>query len=298
MDAMTRSPEVAFPHVDGVKHSYVDLPGLRMHVAEAGAGDPVLLLHGFPQNWFEFREVIPALAARYRVICPDLRGAGWTAVPPDGYHSQQLQADALALMESLRVDRVHILGHDWGALLGFDLALNHPQRVRSLVSVATPHPYIRFHPKLLLVLWRLWFQFVLIAPGLGPWLLNRKSQRLNRYLLTSNAHKPFSEADLQVFTGPFLDRDRARAGTALYRGFIMKGAMQIMTGRYRKNRLTTPTVVLYGAADPALKPELLGGYEEHTDDLTVVLIDDAAHFAIDDRPDAVIEQAEALFART
>ena len=65
-----------FPQLDGVEHRFLDLPGLRMHVAEAGAGEPLLLLHGFPQHWWGWYKVLPALAQRYRVIAPDLRGAG------------------------------------------------------------------------------------------------------------------------------------------------------------------------------------------------------------------------------
>ncbi|MCW2564729.1 MAG: putative hydrolase or acyltransferase of alpha/beta superfamily, partial [Mycobacterium sp.] len=89
------------PQLDGVEHRFLDLPGLRMHVAEAGSGEPLLLLHGFPQHWWAWRKVIPALAERYRVICPDLRGAGWTDAPADGYTSDQLTADILGLLDAL-----------------------------------------------------------------------------------------------------------------------------------------------------------------------------------------------------
>ena len=69
------------PEIDGVTHRYVDLPGVRMHVAEAGGGPPILLLHGWPQHWWIWRKVIPALAENHRVICPDLRGFGWSEAP-------------------------------------------------------------------------------------------------------------------------------------------------------------------------------------------------------------------------
>src|SRR5690554_3979194 len=94
------------PHVAGVRHRFVDLPGLRMHVAEAGSGEPVLLLHGFPQHWWEWREVIPGLAERYHVIAPDLRGSGWTDAPHAGYWRDQLRDDVLALLDELGLERV------------------------------------------------------------------------------------------------------------------------------------------------------------------------------------------------
>src|SRR4051794_33022829 len=78
-----------FPEVEGVEHRYVDAGGLRMHVAEAGPqGEPIMLLHGWPQHWYLWRDVIPPLAEEYRVIAPDLRGFGWSDAPPDGYDKE------------------------------------------------------------------------------------------------------------------------------------------------------------------------------------------------------------------
>lgn len=286
------------PHLDGVSHRYVDLPGLRMHVAEAGRGEPVLLLHGFPQHWWEWRKVIPGLAEHYRVICPDLRGAGWSDAPRRGYTRDQLLADVVALLDALELDRVHLIAHDWGALVGFQLSLNHPGRVRDHLCLATPHPYIGWDIRLLAVMWRLWFQPVVAAPLLGRVMLGR-SERFARYLLcnfTSN-RDAFTEADVACFVARLREPARAHAGSTLYRGFIMREALRIMAGRYRSSRLGTPTRVLYGLDDPGIRPEFLGGYEDHADDLELVVIEGAHHFIADDRPDAVVECARALFAR-
>ncbi|MBJ7291840.1 alpha/beta fold hydrolase, partial [Williamsia sp.] len=104
------------PHVDGVEHQYVDAGPLRMHVAVAGPADapPLLLLHGWPQHWYLWRDVIPAVSDRYRVIAPDLRGFGWTDAPPGGYRKERLATDILALLDALGIDRVRLVGHDWG----------------------------------------------------------------------------------------------------------------------------------------------------------------------------------------
>src|SRR5512133_641344 len=87
----------AWPRLAGVDHRFVQIPSLRMHVAEAGNPDAptVLLLHGFPQHWWEWRKVIPPLAERSRVVAPDLRGAGWTDAPADGYTVGDVLADVL-----------------------------------------------------------------------------------------------------------------------------------------------------------------------------------------------------------
>jgi pimeloyl-ACP methyl ester carboxylesterase len=288
---------IALPTLTGVEHAYVDLPGLRMHVAEAGAGEPVLLLHGFPQHWWEWRGIIPRLAPHYRVICPDLRGAGWTDAPAEGYTSEQQRADVLALLDCLGLDRVRLVAHDWSAIVGFQLAIHHPERIEQYVSLATPHPWIRFRPAMLRGAWRLWFQPVIATPGVGPRLLARGDQRLARYLLEQDGAGGAlrSAEDREAFLAPLRQPERARAGSAIYRGLILPELRRIITGAYRESRLVVPTLVLYGTADPALVPNLHRGYEAYADDLAVEPIEGASHFLADQRPDPVADRILAFF---
>jgi pimeloyl-ACP methyl ester carboxylesterase len=288
---------IALPTLSGVEHAYVDLPGLRMHVAEAGAGEPVLLLHGFPQHWWEWRGIIPRLAPHYRVICPDLRGAGWTDAPAEGYTSEQQRADVLALLDCLGLDRVRLVAHDWSAIVGFQLAIHHPERIEQYVSLATPHPWIRFRPAMLRGAWRLWFQPVIATPGVGPRLLARGDQRLARYLLEQDGAGGAlrSAEDREAFLAPLRQPERARAGSAIYRGLILPELRRIVTGAYRESRLVVPTLVLYGTADPALVPNVHGGHETYADDLAVEPIEGASHFLADQRPDPVADRILAFF---
>ena len=288
---------IALPTLSGVEHAYVDLPGLRMHVAEAGAGEPVLLLHGFPQHWWEWRGIIPRLAPHYRVICPDLRGAGWTDAPAEGYTSEQQRTDVLALLDCLGLDRVRLVAHDWSAIVGFQLAIHHPERIEQYVSLATPHPWIRFRPAMLRGAWRLWFQPVIATPGVGPRLLARGDQRLARYLLEQDGAGGAlrSAEDREAFLAPLRQPERARAGSAIYRGLILPELRRIVTGAYRESRLDVPTLVLYGTADPALVPNVHGGYEANADDLAVEPIEGASHFLADQRPDPVADRILAFF---
>lgn len=289
-----------FPSLTGVTHRFFDLPGLRMHVAEAGSGDPVLLLHGFPQNWWEWRWVMPELAKHYRVICPDMRGAGWTDAPAEGYSKAPLTADVVALLDELDLGRVHLIAHDWGALVGYNLCFQHPDRVRSFLSLATPHPYIRFTPRVLTVMWRLWFQLVIVTPYLGPRLLGRGRQPLARWLLESFAVNPeaWTAEDIELFVSRLRDPHRARSAASLYRGLILPEAVRIMSGRYRGTRLTTPTVALFGDDDAGLAADMLGGFESHVDDFALELVPGAGHYLADDRPEIVSTRALDLFART
>jgi len=93
-----------------VTHRFVTVRGVRLHVAEAGGGDPVLLLHSFPQHWYAWRRVIPLLAGQYRLICPDWRGFGWSEAPARGYDTASRAADVLALMDALGLYRVRLVG--------------------------------------------------------------------------------------------------------------------------------------------------------------------------------------------
>lgn len=288
------------PHLPGVTHSFLDLPGLRMHVAEAGKGEPLVLLHGFPQHWWAWRKVIPALAEHYRVICPDLRGAGWTDAPGDGYTSEQLLSDVVALLDALQLETVHLAGYDWGALVGYRLCLRNPQRVTRFVALAAPHPYPEFHPRMLLSLWKLWPMLAIATPGLGPRLL--RSGRLPRWQMTSDTRdgSVWSEEDLDIFVSLLKDPARARAGSYLYRDFILAETKR--PNAYRGTRLRTPTLslygaVLYGGGDPSREhPEIIGGYERYADDFTMRHVPGAGYFIPEEQPDAVVAQTLEFLA--
>jgi pimeloyl-ACP methyl ester carboxylesterase len=291
--------ELPLPDLDGVEHRFVKLPGLVMHVAEAGQGEPLLLLHGFPQHWWGWSKVLPALAQHYRVICPDLRGSGWTDAPTTGYTSDQLVADVVALLDAMEIEKARVVGHDWGALLGFLLCLQHPDRVERFVSLAVPHPFVRFHPRLLATLPRLWFQYAIATPILGPALLRRGTQPLARYLLEHYTadRAAFSEDDVELFVAPFRQRARAKAGSAQYRNFIVPIFGRVLAGRYRRTRLRTPTLIMFGSQDPNMNAELLDGHQAHADDLTVEEVAGASHFLVDERPDDVVERTLSFLSR-
>jgi len=290
------SPPPTFP---GIEHRFVELPdGLRMHVAAAGQGDPVLLLHGFPQHWWEWRDVIPALAENHRVIVPDQRGAGWTDAPETGYDRKQLVADVVALLDALEIDRVHLVSHDWGALVSGLLCFEHPERVRSYMCIAIPHPFIRFDIRALPAFRHLWFQYVVATPGVGPRLLS--SGGLVRRVIRgfSSPRTTWTDDDLDAYVARMREPARARAASSLYRGLILPEIARIARGVYRDQKLTTPTVVLCGADDPVMRPEFLGGYEDNADDLTIEVVPDASHFIPDEQPAAVAKHALELIART
>lgn len=117
--------------------------GIELAVHVEGSGPPVLLLHGFPDDRQVWRHQIPALvAAGYTVIAPDLRGCGESPAPAgvSAYRLERLVGDLVALLDGLGIDRARVIGHDWGAVLGWQLAIHHPQRVLHYVALSVGHP--------------------------------------------------------------------------------------------------------------------------------------------------------------
>ncbi|MDG4796169.1 alpha/beta fold hydrolase [Micromonospora sp. WMMD1082] len=128
----------------------IDARGLRFDVTAGGPeqGEPVLLLHGFPQHSGEWAGVLPALhAAGLRTYALDQRGYSPQARPTqvEAYRLGELVADATAVLDALGVTAAHVVGHDWGAVVGWALAAAHPGRVRTLTAVSVPHPAAMAH---------------------------------------------------------------------------------------------------------------------------------------------------------
>jgi pimeloyl-ACP methyl ester carboxylesterase len=296
MHNTTIAPEI--PALPGTTHRFVELPSVRMHIATAGEGSPVLLLHGFPQHWWEWHDVIPGLAPTHLVICPDLRGAGWTDAPRRGYTRDDLAEDLVALLDALELERVDIISHDMGSISGFALCQEHPKRVRRHVAIGVPPPFIHFTPRLIPVMKHLWFQQALATPGLGARLARGKKQKLPRYLFRSFAAGPdfWTEARVEAYIAQLREPARASAASALYRHLVMPEFSRILRGRYRRQRLTTPTLLLFGAEDaaftPALAEHLLRGWEEYADSIEYDFIEGAAHFAVDEQPAQVLARAQ------
>lgn len=296
--------EGPFPALDGVRHRFVQLPGLRVHVAEAGAGEPLVLLHGFPQHWWGWRKVLPALAEHYRVIAPDLRGAGWTEAPRHGYTEEQLVSDVIGLLDALEVHRVHLAGLDIGGILGFRLCLSRPERVRRFVCLAAPHPYPVPSLGVLREAWRLWPSLATALPLLGPRLVGRGRQRLPRRMMVGDTEDPhvWSAQDLELFLSRLRGPSRARAVTALYRALAVGSNRRAAAGAYRGTRLVTPTLMLYGKVlyagnrDAAGHPGLLHGYEAYADSVSLAHVPGSGYYLAEEQPDAVVRHLLGFLA--
>jgi pimeloyl-ACP methyl ester carboxylesterase len=265
-----------------------------MHVAEAGRGEPIVMLHGWPQHWYLWRHVIPLLAPHHRLICPDLRGFGWTDVPAGGYDKETLARDVVALLDALELERVGLMGHDWGGWTGFLVALAHPQRVSRFVALNIVPPWPSANARALRSLWRFWYQVVVGAPWLGRAAVGGGLARsaLTGNLVRRDAITPTEvEAFTERLTGP-----RARASEQLYRTFVLRELGPLLAGRYRAEQLAVPTRLLFGERDAAISGAMVDGYEG-TPGLEIERTPDSGHFVVDEKPDWVAERALEFFAR-
>jgi pimeloyl-ACP methyl ester carboxylesterase len=292
---------VASPEIAGIRHSFVDAAGLRMHVVEAGPpdGDPVLVLHGWPQHWYQWRHQIPALAgAGYRVIVPDLRGFGQTDAPPDGYDKDNMATDVLNLMDAMGLERVRLLAHDWGGWIAFILCVRAPERFSRYVALNIPHLWSKTTPRLAAAFWRFWYQVVLASP-LGRWLL-RNRPNFVRSIIQSKSPNPqsWTDADIEAFTKPLQEPARAEASVQLYRTFLLREMGPVSAGKYQKHRLTVPTKLLFGEDDFAISKHFFDrDTKEFADDFTIEFVPDTGHFIAEERPELVNDRALEFFAR-
>lgn len=282
------------PSLDGVllRERHVSVQGVSIRVVEAGPEDGplVILLHGFPEFWYGWRRQIPALArAGYRVMAPDQRGYGWSGKPSgvEAYRVETLALDVVGLIRASGVERARaVVGHDWGAAVAWWVGIAHPDRLERLVVLNVPHPSrsvmkaaVRKRPTQLL---RSWYIFAFQLPGIPEWLLGRKRGRVLAANLRGKDPSSFTRAD----------RERYRDAWG------QPGALTGMLNWYRamlrhpprapgSNRVTVPTLILWGERDRYLSKELGPLSLAKCDRGRLVAFPDATHWLQHDEADGV-----------
>jgi pimeloyl-ACP methyl ester carboxylesterase len=280
------------PPVAGVAHRYVEVNGVRLHVAEAGSGAPLVLLHGWPQHWWCWRHLIPRLAQRHRVLAPDLRGWGWSDAPPGDYAKSTFAADVLALLDNEGLDRVELIGHDWGAYTAFLLALEHPQRVQRLLALDIAPPWTRLsrpRPRHLALPLLASYQVLLGTPVLGPLALTSSTQLVRTLIRAgSGPQARWSDEELDAYATVLREPARARASSACYRTFLTRELPNVARHGDRSHDLQVPALLAIGGASPL----------RHVVDrrpgpnLRVETVAGAGHFLPEEAPDQVARLAE------
>jgi pimeloyl-ACP methyl ester carboxylesterase len=286
------------PQLEGVEHHFVDVRGATLHVAELGdpGGPPVLLLHGWPQHWYSWRSLMPLLADRYRVLALDLRGFGWSEATPRGYRKTELADDVAGVLDALGIDRVNLVGHDWGGVVGFLVCLNHTDRVERYVPMNTGHVWptlaLKGVPK---QLGAMAYQGLLASPGIGR-RINASPRVVGKIMgaISANTDEVLPQY-LESFAPRFADKARAKAASQVYRTFQLYEYPRWVRGLYSDRRLTTPTLWLHGLSDPFFKPGMFKDIVDHADDVQIEYLEGCGHFPAEECPQAVAEHLRAFF---
>jgi pimeloyl-ACP methyl ester carboxylesterase len=276
------------PALTGVRHRYVDVGGLRMHVAEAGRGEPLVLLHGWPQHWYCFHRIIPRLAESFRLVVPDLRGFGWSDAPRGRYTKQQLAEDILALMRELGIDRYSVAGHDWGGIIAYLMAIAQPGAVRQVVALNTGHPWVRASRDLRgasTAVRSLPYQSMIAAPVTGRHFVRSVMVPLTARSMCRAG--TWTQTAARSYAAQFEERARVAATVRLYRTFLTVELPRWGTGALGDAHLDMPVMAIHGCADQVLRPSILDGLHAHISDLRIEKIPEADHFVCESAPHTV-----------
>jgi len=273
-----------------IEEHFVKTNGIRLHVVTAGApnGAPLILLHGFPEFWYGWRNQIPALAeAGFRIIVPDQRGYNLSDVP-HGVHAyglDMLVEDIVGVMEQFGIEKAHIVGHDWGAAVAWGLALYHPERVERLGILNVPHPEVmlKFLAKSPRQMLKSWYIGFFQLPWLPDWLL-----RLNNFagaintLQKSGLPNTFSIKDMDEYRRAYTNSGGLTGMINWYR------ALARYRPRMPKNiPLDMPVLIQWGKQDVALSAEMAEASLKLCKNGKLLFYENATHWVQHDEAEAV-----------
>ncbi|HWG44201.1 MAG TPA: alpha/beta hydrolase [Gemmataceae bacterium] len=270
-------------------HRYAVVNGVRLHYVEAGSGPLVVLLHGFPEFWYSWRHQIPALAAAgFRVFAPDLRGYNWSDKPAGvpAYRLETLLEDVVGLIHQAGEEKAAIVGHDWGGVLAWHLAMLRPQVVDKLTVLNAPHPAAYWRE---LRSWeqmrKSWYVLFFQLPGLPEQVIGAGDyDAVDRMLRRKPVHaEAFTREDVHLYKQALSRPGALTAALNYYRAL-----------RYPKERkaqdippISAPTLLLWGEQDSYLSLRLTEGLGAWVPNLRVVRFPDASHFVQNDVPERV-----------
>jgi pimeloyl-ACP methyl ester carboxylesterase len=271
--------------------------GVPIHYVAAGpaSGDrpPVVLLHGFPEFWYGWRQQIPALAAAgFHAVAPDLRGYNRSGKPPRvrDYRTEVLVADVLALVRHVarRTGRANIVGHDWGGVVAWHFAMRHPEAVERLVILNAPHPaaYLRELRRSPAQLRRSWYVGFFQLPWLPEALIRFDDFAALRRLFERDPARrgAFTRSDIERYILAFAQPNALSGAINYYRAVFREGPTRITRA---VRRIDVPTLAIWGQNDRYLIPQLASGLEPWVTDLRVERLERASHWVQHDEPEAV-----------
>ena len=262
--------------------------GVRLHYRRLGDGPAMVLLHGYPQTGHCWRKVMPALAERFTVIAPDLRGYGDSDRPPAGYDKRQMAADVAELIRALGLGPVVLVGHDRGGRVAHRFALDHEQLVIRLVLLDIAPTYDVFMGMDRHAARADWHWIFHHVPDLPEALTAGREEVYLRYLYRTWAGTPLEEDAIQEYLRCFREAGAMRAAFDDYRAGATVDLEQDAADRHR--RVPAPTLVLWGSTAGATQaPDLLAVWRPRCVSVEGRMLSDCGHFIPEEQPAALVE---------
>lgn len=276
----------------GFRSSYAQVNGVRLHYVAGGRGEPLILLPGWPETWWQYRKIMPTLAKRYRVIAVDLRGMGGSGKPQGGYDKKTMARDILDLTRALGYDRVNIAGHDIGAMVAFSFAANHPEATKTVTIMDVAHPDEGLYhipmlapPEQPVHVW--WFAFNQVA-GLPEQLLTGRARYLVDWMFDNLLADPASigARDRAIYAAAYDRPDAIRAGNGWYRSFGQDIEDQKAYGKIAAPMLALASEMNYDYFAAVLPAKAV--------DLRVRKVANSGHFVAEEQPATIIEELQSF----
>ena len=273
---------------------YIDTAGLRQHVVTGGEGPPLLLVHGWPQTWYAWRLVMPALARDFTVVAPDQRGTGLSGKPAGAYDTGTLAGDLVALMDVLGHRRFAVAGHDTGMWIGYALAADHPDRVACLAVAEAAMPGVSPSPPLFGSTQgndRLWhFAFNRLA-AVNEQLVTGREDVYFGFQFAKAARALPSDAVRYYIDTLAAGPDALHGSFAAYRAL---DATIAQNQQRTTRRLTVPVLAIGGAegiGEGAANTMMLAA-----DDVRSVVIPGCGHYCLEEAPEEILAALTAFLA--
>jgi len=295
-----------------IRQGYANINGIRLHYAEAGSGDNlVILLHGFPEFWYSWRHQLIALGENYHVVAPDMRGYNLSDKPArvEDYRIEVLVEDVVDLMKNFGARKAAIVAHDWGAAVAWVVAQKYPERVSKLAVLQVPPAAVWRANMSLRQLLRSWYMFFFQLPRLPEWVIGRKDfAALNHTFKETVARKgTFSDADIELYREALRQPGAITAAVNYYRANVRRimsprNAPGTVGGKGESKtdqatpggdgRIRVPTLFIFGEQDFAILPATVRGIGEHVAaPYSELRIADSGHWV---QNEAVAEVNQAL----
>ncbi len=248
----------------GWQHQYVQTNKIKLHCVTQGEGDLVVLLHGFPEFWYSWRFQLPVLSRHFKVVVPDLRGYNDSEKPKSGYDLDTLSADIQGLIEGLGYAKAHIVGHDWGGAIAWNLAQKCPRYLDRLVILNAPHPQ-RFLHELANnfdQLRRSWYLLAFQIPEIPEWLIRHNLKDFIHKLFQEQAVRKgaFGAESAKIYQAA-LEKPGAIAAAMNYYRQWLSPQMWLNTWGRSPDPISVPTLVLWGEDDSLLSNRLTEGLD-------------------------------------